>query len=133
MHRADKIGCASSGLDVVNKNWRDLTARTALIFLGLAILAWFALGVVRPSVGYAVCAEFAVMPADDDALEEWLRGQPAVVGHTVHVAREGARLEVFFILSRGLRGGPQAPDLQGACERLGYSGRTSPFVNCRGE
>src|SRR5262249_32657727 len=100
----------------------------------LAAAAWVGLRFIPASFGYAVEAElvsFASLPADDHRLEEWLRAQPGVVPHTVHVRREPARhpnrLVVIFTMVRDGWGRPPFPDLEAACDELGYAGRVGRF------
>jgi hypothetical protein len=69
-------------------------------------------------------AEYARMPADDLNLVQWLRAQPGVVEHTVHVKREGRVLRVWLMMMQDMRGSQPLPDLSRACDSLGYS----PFV-----
>jgi hypothetical protein len=97
----------------------------ALIVL-LLVALWLATGFLRPSVGYTMCAEFASLPADDQALEQWLRKQPHV--HTVHAKRDGRTLEVFYIINRNRF--QKLPDVQAQCAVLGYSGQVAPFRDC---
>lgn len=110
------------------KRSRQIYAFAVVIVLVLSGFVWFALGYIRPSVGYTVCAEFASMPDDDEALEHWLRNQPDVAGGTVHAKREGQRLEVFYIINRSRL--QKLPDLQAQCVVLGYSGQVAPFRDC---
>ena len=107
---------------------RRTFAFAVVVALVLAGFALFALSYIRPSVGYTVCAEFASMPDDDEALERWLRNQPGVAGGTVHTKREGDRLEVFYIAN--LSRFQKSPDLQAQCAVLGYSGQVAPFGDC---
>jgi hypothetical protein len=87
---------------------------------------------VYPSVGYCVEVRFATAPADDRALCQWLKAQPGVVPHTVHIGREGPDkhvLRVMFIQSRNLAGNPPFPDLVPGCHALGYNGPEFTFQN----
>lgn len=86
---------------------------------------------LRASIGYTVESRFARLPSDDDdRLTTWIQSQPGIVGHTVHVERvggDGKTIRIFFIQSRNLAGDPPFPDLDGACDRLGYSSPVFKF------
>jgi hypothetical protein len=111
------------------RNHRGMTVTIALsVLVALACLAYLASGMLKPSVGHAVCAEFASMPQDDLNLEQWLRAQPGVAKHTVRVTRGGQTLEVFYIFN-GTRWHAQ-PNLQEQCGTLGYRGQVAPFREC---
>lgn len=111
------------------KRNRGAVAIVALSSLvAFAGLAYLASGMLKPSVGHAVCAEFASMPQDDLNLEQWLRAQPGVAKHTVRVTRGGQTLEVFYIFD-GTRWHAQ-PNLQEQCGTLGYRGQVAPFREC---
>jgi len=98
------------------------------VLIALACVAYLASGMLKPSVGHAVCAEFASMPEDDSELEKWLQAQPGVAKHTVCVTRDGQTLEVFYIFN-GTRWQAQ-PNLQEQCGALGYRGQFAPFMTC---
>lgn len=66
---------------------RTLLAVLAAISVALA-LARQAATHIYPSVIYQERAEFVELPPSDASLEQWLREQPGVVSHTVHVERE---------------------------------------------
>lgn len=100
----------------------------AFIILALVALVWLTSVFLRPSVGYNICAEFASMPADDEALEQWLRTQPHV--HNVYAKRDGRRLEVFYIINRSPF--ERLPDVQAQCAVLGYAGQVGPFRDSGG-
>ncbi len=87
-----------------------------LLALGVALL----LTHLRASIGYSVSARYAQMPADDKALEDWIKTQPDVVPRTVYIGRKGDELYVLFIRLEKVFGRPPFPDLSGACVRLGY-------------
>lgn len=114
------------------RNRRTLLFATtgALLVVATAAVCWRAVGFVRPSVGYALCAEFTTLPSDDAALEQWLRDQPDVVGHTVRVERSGATLSLFWIMSQDFLGDGRLPHVDAKCAELGYAGQVAPFRDC---
>jgi hypothetical protein len=75
-------------------------------------------------------AAFASMPPNDSELEAWLNAQPRVF-HASCERQGNSVLRIAFIwedtLNRGLLGMSQFPDLEAACERLGYKGQKGPF------
>lgn len=86
----------------------------------LAVLV-YSIGTIRASRLYCLRADFAHLPADDKRLEQWLKAQPGVVAHTVHLKRESGSLRAWFIMTQNLRGSPPVPDLSHACDSLGYT------------
>jgi hypothetical protein len=105
-----------------------------ILLVGAALLlvagAWVGLHFIPASVGYTVEAEFASLPADDHELEAWLKTEPGVVPHTVYVWRKKAAPKVVvvdFTMVKSEWGSPPFPDLEAACERLGYRGRVGKF------
>jgi hypothetical protein len=100
-----------------------------LVVLGGALTAvWVGLKSIPATLIYSVEAEFAEMPADDKALEEWLRTQPGVAKAIVG-QREGEPrvLVVWLIMVRDGWGRPPFPDLEAKCDELGYRGRAGRF------
>jgi hypothetical protein len=98
--------------------------RTLLILLAVVgiLLAAFRVAApfIRPSVGYGESAEFAEMPADDTALEDWLSKQPGVV--RAFVRRDANTIRINWIMSRDLLGDPPLPELREQFDRFGYRG-----------
>jgi hypothetical protein len=105
---------------------KKMVAAAAVVLL-LAGLLEVSCRFITASLSYGVYADFEVLPADDQAFEDWLKSQPGVVPHTVHLYREGKRLNIFFIMTRDGWGRPAVPDLEGACRRLGYGGPHATF------
>jgi hypothetical protein len=106
----------------------------ATVLIVVVVAAWVGLRFIPASLGYSVEAEFASLPERDHELEEWLKTQPGVVSHTVHVWRKDGEpkiLRIGFIMVRDGWDRPPFPDLQGKCEALGYAGRTGPFRDFR--
>jgi IS4 transposase len=103
----------------------------ATILMALAGGIWFAFQSIRISFIYSLKAEFTAMPADDRELENWLRGYPGVVPHTVWILREGNSLRVTFIQVRDVMGQPPFPELNEQCESLGYVGPDGRFRDYR--
>jgi hypothetical protein len=91
----------------------------------IIVLAVIACTNMTAAVGYEAVAFFTSMPANDDALSEWLRRQPGVIAHSVEVSRHDEALEVAFIQSRNLCGRPRLPNLDAQVDALGYEGSTS--------
>jgi hypothetical protein len=77
-------------------------------------------------------AEFDRMPADDKLLESWLLAQPGVAREQLTICRDGRKLFILFGIDRTFRGQPPLPDLDEACRRLGYSGKTRAFEDYHG-
>src|SRR3954470_7027640 len=93
------------------------------ILVLLATVSVLALGIiwlltnVPASISYCVSAHYAQMPSNDEALEDRLKTQPAVVPWTVHTGRKGEKLYVTFIRSEPICGKPAFPDLAGICDQ----------------
>jgi len=77
---------------------------------------------IKPSIIYELRAEFAEMPSDDIAFEEWLRTQPGVIPRPSYVDREANAIRITWIMSRDLTGHPPIPDFRNNFDRLGYKG-----------
>jgi hypothetical protein len=97
------------------------------LFVIFAVIALAGVGfwlryTIKASCGYDVQANYDAMPADDKALETWIKTQPGVVEHTVLVQRDGHQLVAYFIMAQDLSGRPTFPDLDQACATLGYKG-----------
>lgn len=100
---------------------------------GLVAGATFLVSRIPRSCVYCVATSFHQLPENDEPLVEWLKGQPGVVSHTVHVRRGEAtdgRVEIVFAQVRTLAGDPPFPSVEAKCEELGYRAATSPFVDC---
>ena len=86
------------------------------------------------SIGFCVEAHFATLPADDRHLIDWLKTEPGVVAHTVHVKRFGVdrkSLRVIFIQSRNvIKQDRPFPNLDAQCAQLGYLGPDVTFRDC---
>lgn len=85
---------------------------------------------VYASLGYHMESRFGHLPPDDEPLTAWLAAQRGVVSHTVRVERVGDDLQtvrVKFIMAQNLAGEPAIPDLNTACEKLGYGSPTDRF------
>ncbi len=104
------------------KHWLSLVV-VALVFLsGVAAYHVFT-HTVHASMGYCLEARFETLPPDDEPLKAWLRAQPGIVPHTVAVGRfdpDEKLLVVMFTQVRNLANEPPLPDLDAACQRLGY-------------
>ena len=77
---------------------------------------------VYASMGYSMFDHFSQMPSDDNQLVAWLKQQPGVVEHTVHVERQGDSLHVIFIQVRNMARHPSLPLLDERVIQLGYQG-----------
>lgn len=100
-----------------------ITVFTAIVACWFAFTSW-----ATASVIYSVEADFKSMPANDHEFMAWLRNQPGVVPHTVHIdRRKGTALIVTFVMSRNLSGLPEFPDLEQKSKALGYLGRNIAF------
>lgn len=75
-----------------------------------------------PAIRYELCAEFAEVPADDRALEEWLRNEPGVSNQSSYVNREQNAIRISWEMSRDTMGYPPRPDFIKNFGRLGYHG-----------
>jgi hypothetical protein len=98
--------------------------RLALVILGL-IAIWL-LGHalfrrIRVSRSYTVHASYLKMPANDTMLANWLKNQPGVVAHTVHIDRKGKIIYVTFVKSDTISQAIPFPDLSSACDQYGYA------------
>lgn len=90
--------------------------------LVLSLLLLCCLSFVRSSRVFVVSTECVLSPESDDALADWLKRQPGVVGHTVRIIRHGEHgIEVSFIQLQSLWGQPPFPTLEFACAKFGYS------------
>jgi len=115
---------------MLKRNWRKW-------LIGFAIAGVILLGVrecfrqfVYASFGFCLEGEFTTLPVDDKALCEWMKTQPHVYPYNVAVCRvgpDGKTVRVSFIQARNLAGHPPLPDLDGACEALGYAGPKGNF------
>ena len=77
---------------------------------------------VHISWGCGIRAKFAELPPDDKEFEVWLRRQPGVVEHTVHVSRDDNIVEVLYIQSRNGFNEPPQLNLLAKFEEMGYKG-----------
>jgi hypothetical protein len=69
-----------------------------------------------------ITAEFTTMPANDTALQEWLKSQPTVSAPSIRVVRTASKVTLVFEASLD---SPQRLDpeqLRTQFTRLGYSG-----------
>jgi len=105
-----------------------------ILFAGglLALCVFLLLAHLRASIGYGVSACYTQMPADDKALEEWLKAQPMVVPSTVHIGRKGDELYILFMRSEPICPRPPFPKLADECASLGY-GPPSEWKDVAGE
>ena len=96
--------------------------KTGLIpLLAVSLLALYCLSFVQHSRVFVVRTQCLLSPESDDALADWLKRQPGVVGHTVQITRHGEHgIEVSFILSQSSWGQPPFPSLEFACSTFGY-------------
>jgi hypothetical protein len=95
-----------------------------LIAASLVTLAWLLVSLqLHVSRVFCVSAQFARMPADDEALKDWLKTQAGVIPRTVIAERRGDKLYVRFIMSQTVSGNPPFPDLSDQCVDLGYGPR----------
>ncbi len=98
-----------------------------LVGIGLAV-TWVVSNTLHVSWIHSVEASYFALPPDDDDLINWMRTQPGIIPHTVHVRRTGNGLfEATFMQSRNLLGRPSFPDLEAACDRFGYKGTDVEF------
>lgn len=94
----------------------------AVALLITAFAAWYlCFHVIRVAHHYRMHANYRHMPADDKALETWLKAQPGVVTHTVVIKRRPNDIAAWVMVDQHLSGEPPLPDLSNACEQLGYS------------
>lgn len=103
------------------------------VFLGFAaipvlFLAWFA-SMPTPFI-VDLQAEFDSLPPNDDELEAWLNAQPSIF--RAHCERKSkSLLRISFTHERSalgaLLGKSPFPDVEAACDQLGYKGRKEPF------
>ena len=101
--------------------YRLKTLLIAMALAGLVFAAFrLAATIIRPSIVYGESAEFAELPADDRAIEQWLATQPGVV--RTFATRESNTIRVNWIMSRDLLGNPPIPNLRDQFERFGYRG-----------
>jgi hypothetical protein len=97
--------------------------RRTLVILcfAVALICLTAIAFVPVSSVFSAQARLDKAPPTDDRLIEWLKAQPNVVPHTVHVVRrENQILEISFIQVRHAGGWPKVPDYEAACNSFGY-------------
>jgi hypothetical protein len=95
-----------------------------LLVAATIMLLVAAINQIPASRGYCVEACFSEAPADDGAFENWLKSQPGVVEHTVHVRRTSTtppKLELVLIMSQNGWLEPPFPDVATAAHDLGYT------------
>jgi hypothetical protein len=93
---------------------------------------WF-IHSVHASLGYCLEAKFESFPPNDRELKKWLQAQPGIVPHHVAIGRfdrDKKLLCIAFTQVRNLAGKPPIPDVDAACERLGYVKPDGPFRDC---
>ncbi len=97
--------------------------------IGIALLSFYVWAKSQSvSRGYEVEAEFAELPPDDVALEDWLEAQPGVA--RVIVGQRTGEPNVLAIVLIIVRTGwdrTPFPDLNAKCDELGYKGRVGMF------
>jgi hypothetical protein len=99
-------------------------AVVALLYAGWwSLCEWY----LFASIGYEVETEFAELPPDDVALEAWLKQQPGVAVVGVSRAESRKAVRINLIMSQNLHYRPRFPDVEKACEELGYRGQIAPF------
>jgi hypothetical protein len=104
------------------KNVKPIHQCPLVLGLILVCLIWYIyFHVLQVSLIYEVHATYIQMPADDKVLESWLKTQPGVLAHTVHIERQGNDIRAVFMLSKTIHGGAPPPDLSNTCDRFGYA------------
>jgi hypothetical protein len=94
----------------------------AVALLIAVFAAWyFCFHLIQVGHQYLKHTSYKKMPADDKALETWLKAQPGVLTHTVVIKRMPSDIVVGVMMEQNLAGEPPLPDLSKACEQLGYS------------
>ena len=88
-------GTASQQLPLFEKKapaafwWYRQVFMSLIVFgvsgLLLGFVYWKVGDSIRPSFGHGIEFDAVELPASDKAIEEWLRDQPGVASHTVHV------------------------------------------------
>ena len=104
-----------------------------LLIIALVVGAYYGLLAIPASVGYCLEARFETLPPDDKRLKAWVQSQSGVVPHTVWISRfdpDRKLLGITFIQVRNGFGQPPLPDVDGACETLGYANPDGPFRDC---
>ena len=84
-------------------------------------VCWTGLHWIRVSRAYAVRAEFAHLPPNDERLVQWLSSQPGVVKALVDRDRRKPVIRVYWIMSQDLRNRPSAPKLSDNWVAFGYN------------
>jgi hypothetical protein len=118
----------SSGNPTLGHQEHAASARGRAMRIGvtMASVAVFATALVysvtslHVSRVYCIMARFDRLPETDEGLAQWLKTQPGVVAHTVHLTREGSKVRVWFIMSQNLRWSPPMPNLSRQCHLMGY-------------
>ena len=106
-------------------------AKIAVSIILLAGIASLGFSFVPASRVYTVGAGFTSLPESDDKLQDWLREQPGVVDHTVHITRgQDQTLELTFIITQNTWKTPPFPDIETKCDELGYE-LSSRFTDVR--
>ena len=104
--------------------WNKIRLGIALALIALCIY----ISTIPASYGYTVEAQFSKLPPNDTELKDWLARQPGVIDRTIHIKRSnGGKVRILLIISRNVWGNPPFPDLDAACESLGYSGPNHEF------
>ena len=109
-------------------------AITALLVLCVVSVAIAALAFVPASRVYCVESTFTTAPNDDALLVTWLKNQPGVVEHTVHVDRTNSqppKLVLTFIIVQNSWLRPPFPDVEARAAELGYSFDSNGFRDQR--
>jgi hypothetical protein len=99
------------------------------VLAAVAAAGWYGQHWLPADVSYALDAEFAAVPADDEALAAWVRAQPGVYLALVQRERVGDRwrVEVIFGITRNGWQQPPLPDLDRGADELGYRGPAGRF------
>jgi hypothetical protein len=94
---------STAGRGQTNSAMQNRFFRPLLAFAALSMCLYLAREAARkniPSVRYESFAEFESMPADDTALEEWLRNEPGVLPRSAYVDRQQNALRITWSMSR---------------------------------
>lgn len=92
-----------------------------LIACSAVVIVGAACSFVPISRAYSVESRLVAAPEDDVALGNWLKSQPGVVAHTVHVSRQSKLLELSFVMTQNVWMNPPFPNVEQAASEFGYS------------
>lgn len=108
---------------------RTVLIACSIVAAASAVLVTFCF--VPSSRVYSVESRINAAPRDDAEIVNWLKKQPGVVAHTVHVNRNQDSLGLTFVMTQNAWMNPPFPDVEQAALKFGYSIDSSGFQDQR--